>query len=179
MALTPNFSVAITPGDPGTLIFTDSSTGSDGSVTKRRIYIQTQSGTYLVVSGTTTEYETWDDFPTTTTKTLTDILDKDYGCRVVVQWLSAGDAVLYDKTIYYGFTGYNEDFDYEKTQNVAANQLLVNDNNFWGNKNLLRTLIDSGDNAISRASDIASAQICYDLATELRTESQYYFNENS
>lgn len=179
MALTPNFTVDITPGVPEDLLFTDTSTGSDGSVTQRRIYIQQSNGEYIVISGTTTEYEVWSGFPGTTTITLSDILDKDYACRVVVQWLNVSNSVLYDKTIYYGFTGFNEDFDYEKTQNVAANALLVNDNNFWGNKSLLRTLIDSGDNAIERASDIASAQLCYDLATNLRIYSVNYFNENS
>ncbi len=178
MALTPNFTVTITPGTPADLNFTDTSSGSDGSVTQRRIYIQAASGSYLVESGTTTEYEVWGDFPSTTTITLEDILDKDYGCRVVVQWLDVSNVVLYDKTLYYGFTGFNEDFDYELTQLIASNPLLMNDNNFWQHKNLLITLIDSGDNAISRASDIASAQQCYDLATQLREESVYYFNGN-
>jgi len=179
MALTPNFSAAQVPGGPGDIVFTDTSTGSDGSVTQRRIYIQTAAGDFLVEEGTTTEYEVWGNFPTTTTITLTDILDKDYGCRVTVQWLNSGNTVLYDKTLYYGFTCYNEDFDYQLTQAVAGNPVLMSDNNYWGNKNLLRTYIDSGNTAIERSSDTASAQQCYDLATNLRTNSQYFFNINS
>lgn len=160
-------------------MFTDGSTGSDGAVTQRRIYIQIPNGTYLVESGTTTEYEVWSGFPGTTTITLSDILDKDYGCRVVVEWLDVNGTVLYNQTQYIGFTCYNEDFDYEKTQNVASNQLLMNDNNFWVNKSRFRTLIDSGNNAIERASDTSSAQECYDLATEMREDAQFYFNQNS
>lgn len=179
MALSQNFSAAQIPGTPGDIVFTDTSTGSDVSVTQRRIYIQIATGVFLVEEGTTTEYEVWDDFPTTTIKTLTDILDKDYSCRITVQWLSSGGTVLYDKTLYYGFTCYNEDFDYELTQAIAGNPILMSDNNYWGNKNLLRTYIDSGNNAIERSSDIASAQQCYDLATNLRTNSQYLFNINS
>lgn len=179
MALTPNFSVTQTPGSPGDLNFTDTSTGSDGAVTQRRIYVQTAAGDYLVEPGTSTEYEAWGDFPSTTTITLTDILDKDYGCRVVVQWLNVGNSVLYDKTLYYGFTCYNEDFDYEKTQEVSANPLLINDDDFWGNKLKLRTEIESGNNAIERASDIAAAQQCYDRATELREYAEYYFNQSA
>jgi len=178
MALTPNFTVSITPGTPENLLFTDTSSGSDGSVTQRRIYIQKADGDFLVESGTTTDYEVWADFPATTTITLEDILDTDYGCRVVVQWLDVSNAVLYDKTLYYGFTGFNEDFDYSLTQLIASNPLLMNDNSFWRNKSLLRALIDSGNNAIERASDIASAQQCYDLASQLREESVYYFNGN-
>ena len=179
MAIVANFSALQTPGDPGTILLTDTSTGTDVAVTQRRVYIQTAAGDYLVEEGTTTEYEAWDDFPATTELTLTDILDKDYAVRMVVQWLNVGGTVLYDKTLYYGFTCYNEDFDYELTQTVAGNPLLISDNNFWGNKSTLRGYIDSGNNAITRNSDTAAAQQCYDLATNMRTNSQYFFNINS
>lgn len=178
MALTPNFTAEQTPGTPGDILFTDTSTGTDAAVTQRRIYIQTNDGTFLVESGTSAEYEVWSGFPGTTTITLEDILDKDYGCKVVVQWLNVGGTILYDKTLYYGFNCYNEDENYSLTQNVASNSLLMNDNNFWGNKSLLTELIDSGDKAIERASDINACQQCYDKATELRIEAQYYFNQN-
>ena len=174
-----NFSAAQTPGSPGDILLTDTSTGTDVAVTQRRVYIQTAAGDYLVEEATTTEYTPWPDFPSTTTLTLTDILSKDFGVRMVVQWLDVSNTVLYDKTLYYGFTCYNEDFDYELTQTVAGNPLLISDNNFWGNKSTLRGFIDSGDNAITRNSDIAAAQQCYDLATNMRTNSQYFFNINS
>ena len=179
LALTVNFSTSQTPGSPGDIIFTDTSTGSDGSVTQRRIYIQSAAGDYLVESGTSTQYEVWSGFPGTTTITLEDILEQDTAARVVVQWLDVSNNVLYDKTQYIGFTAYDEDFDYELTQNVAANPLLIDDNNFWNNKLKLRTDIESGNNAIERASDIAAAQQCYDRATYLRNNSQYIFNANA
>lgn len=179
MPLTPNFTTTQTPGAPESINFEDLSSGSDGAVTQRRIFIQIPSGTFLVESGNTNVYSGWDDFPATTTITLEDILTKDQGARVTVQWLDVSNTVLYDKTKYFGFSCFNEDFDYQTTQNVAGNQLLMNDNNFWFNKSLLRTYIDSGDNAIARASDINACQQCYDLATELRLDSQYLFNANS
>ena len=88
MAIVANFSAAQTPGVPGTILLTDTSTGTDVAVTQRRVYIQTAAGDYLVEEATTTEYTPWPDFPSTTTLTLTDILSKDFGCRVVVQWLN-------------------------------------------------------------------------------------------
>ena len=179
MAIVANFSAAQTPGSPGDILLTDTSTGTDVAVTQRRVYIQTAAGDYLVEEGVTTEYSPWLDFPSTTELTLTDILTKDFACRVVVQWLDVSNTVLYDKTLYYGFTCYNEDFDYQLTQTVAGNPLLISDNNFWGNKSRLRGFIDSGNNAITRNSDITAAQICYDLATAMNTDSQYLFNINS
>lgn len=179
MALTVNFTTSQTPGTPGNIIFTDDSTGVDAAVTKRRIYIQINTGSFLVEDGNSNEYSDWDDFPGTTTIELEDILSKDYGCIVTVQWLNVSNTILYDKSEFIGFPCYNEDFDYSLTQNVASNPLLINDNNFWANKNLLQVLIESGDNAISRASDINSCQQCYDMATNLRLNAQYLFNQNS
>ena len=179
MALTVNFSTDQTFGTFGDILFIDTSSGIDVVVVSRRIYIQKSDGDFLVESGTTTEYELWADFPATTTITLSDILSEDCACKVVVQWLDVSESVLYDKTSYIGFTCYNEDFDYELTQSVAGNPLLMSDNNFWGNKSLLRGYIDSGNNAIERNSDIAAGQQCYDLATNLRENSQYLFNINS
>ena len=179
MALTVGFSTSQTPGVPEDITFTDSTTGVDAAVVSRRIYIQDSSGNFYVEDGTTTDYEVWGSFPATTTIDLTDILPEDIGARVTVQWLNVSNTVLYDLTSYIGFNCFNEDFDYSLTQNLAANPLLINDNNFRNNKSRLRNDIDSGDKAISRASDIYNCQQAYDRATELRVNSQYYFNVNS
>mgnify|MGYP000396776706 CR=1 FL=1 len=49
MALSVNFTAQQTPGLPGTILFTDTSTGTDVAVTQRRVYIQTAAGNYLVL----------------------------------------------------------------------------------------------------------------------------------
>ena len=176
MALTPNFTAAQTWGEENIITLTDSSTGSDGAITQRRVYFRQSDGTFLVPEGTTTEYVAWaladtsEDF---------DILTEDVALQVTVQWLNVSNVVLYDKIYVFGFTLYNETFDYGLTQALAGNSLLFNDNSFWKNKSDLRTFIDSGDQAISLASDLYNAQLCYDQATALRVKSQYNFNENS
>ena len=81
-----NFSASQTPGVPGTILLTDTSTGTDVAVTQRRVYIQTAAGDYLVEEGVTTEYSPWLDFPSTTELTLTDILTK----IMVFVWLCNG-----------------------------------------------------------------------------------------
>lgn len=177
MALDVDFSAENVLGAPGDLLFTDLTTGSDGTITQRRIYIQIWNDDYLVEDGTSTEYEVWSGFPATTTITLEDILDKDYGAKVTCQWLTAGNVVVYDKIRYYGFTEYNEEFDYSLTEMLSGNPLLIDDNGFYTHKSDLRTNIDSGNQAIELWSDIYGAQQCYDRATEIRIESPYFFNE--
>ena len=178
MSFVPDFSATQSPGSPKNITFTDTSTGSEGAIDSRRIYIQQPNGTFLVEEGVSVDYNEW-PLPLSTPIELEDILSIDIGARVVIEYLDSGGTILYDKTKYYGFNCFNKDFDYKLTQNVASNPLLMNDNRFWANKDLLQTYIKSGDNAIERASDINACQQCYDLATELRLEAKYVFNQNS
>ncbi len=178
MPLTPIFSASQPVGEPSVVTLTDDSTGSDGAITQRRAYFKQPAGSYLVPDGTTTEYVEW---ALADTSMDFDILgETDKALIITVQWLNVSNAVLYDKTNpVAGFTSFNEDFDYQLTELMTANPLLINDNNFYYNKSKLRTEIDSGNQAIERAADQYGAQKCYDRATELRIYSQYNFNGNS
>lgn len=181
MALTVNFSCSQQVGAPQDIDFDDTSTGTDVAVVSRRIYIRNSAGEFLVEEGTTTEYETWSGFPGTTTITLT-VLSADVAgtaTTITVQWLNVSNVVLYDKTATFGFTLDGETFDYGLTQNLAQNSALSTDNNYLPNKSKFRTYLDSGNQAISLNSDIYAAQICYNKATEMMGNSQYYFNTNA
>lgn len=170
------FTVTQTVGEESTITITSVTSGTDAAVTQRRVYLQTGSGEFLVPTGVSTEYNAW---ALAAASVDIDCLTKDYGLRVVVQWLNVSNVVLYDSEQFVGLTLYNESFDYLTTQLMASNKLLINDNNFWGNKSKLRTLIDAGNNAITFAEDLDNAQSCYDDATALRLGSQYLFNGNS
>lgn len=176
MALIPNFTATQVAGAESDVILTDTSTGSDVAITSRRVYIATSAGVFLVVNGTTTEYEVWSYANSANTL---NVLDKDYATRITVEWLNVSNVVLYSKTIDTGFTLYNETFDYSLTKNLSGNPLLINDNGFFSEKSELRTCIDSGDQALELADDLYAAQQCYDRATEIRLNSQYLFNANS
>lgn len=175
MPLTPNFSATQTVGSPSIITLTDSSTGSDVAVTQRRVYLQTSVGTFLVPSGTTTEYVAWDIADSSID---IDCLTKDYGLKIVVQWLNVSNVVLYDKTAYYSFTLYSEAFDYALSQNLVANPSLSNDNNFMANKQLVRNFIDNGNNAILYNSDTFLAQTFFDRIDAMIENKQYLFNTN-
>ena len=175
MPLIPNFSVTQIVSTPSIINIEDTSTGSNVAITKRRVYLQASDGSYLVPTGVTTEYNNWVLANTTVS---INCLTKDYAIKIVVQWLDVNNAVINDKTVYYGFTLYGETFDYGLTQNLTANPTLSNDNNFMNNKELIRNFIDSGNNAIAFNSDTFSAQICYDKVTDMISEAQYLFNTN-
>ena len=176
MSFSASFSASQPSGEPSVITLTDTSTGSDASISVRHVYLRKSDGTFLVPTDTTTDYIVWDYADAGID---IDCLDKDYALLITVEWLNVGEVVLHDSSSYNAFTSYNEDFDYTLTTMLSANRLLTNDNTFRQNKFDLRTYIDSGDKALARYSDIANAQICYDAATSVRLGSQYYFNEST
>lgn len=175
MSLSPNFSVSQPFGSPSSATVVDTSSGSDNTLTSRRVYFQKTDGTYLVPHGTTTDYVEWDIDESSIT--VEDLLDKDYALNITVQWM-VNTTVTYSDEQPWGVRQYNENFDYTLTQLLSQNPLLVNDSSYWQSKSDLRTYIDSGNQAVG-VGDIANGQICYDKATEMRIKSQYVFNGNN
>ena len=174
MPLTPNFSMSQNSGTPNIITATDTSTGSNVTITGRRIYLLQSDGTYLVPSGTTTNYVVW---ALADTSISLNVLTQDTALTVTVDWVDINGTTVETKTISFGFTAYNETFYYGLTQGQVAitNPLVQNSTGYYSNKMLLRVFIDSGDQAISFASDIYSAQLCYDNATYLVTNASFNF----
>ena len=128
MPLVPNFTVTQSLGSPNQLEFNDTSTGSDGAVVNRWIYIQEANGTYIVEgTNTTTDYT---EVPYAIDPVTLDVLTRDVAVQITVEWLNSSDAVLYTKSNVFRFTNFNENFDYALTQNLTANPLLINDNDY-------------------------------------------------
>lgn len=174
MALTPNFTATQNSGTPNEITINDTSTGSDGAITQRRVYLLQSDGTYLVESGTVTDYEPW---PYADSSITLDVLTQDTALNITVQWLDVSNTVLYTKTIAYGFSAYGETFYYGLTQNQVPiqNPAVALSTNYYQNKMKFRVFLDSADQAISFASDIYSAQVMYDAETEMITNESFYF----
>lgn len=171
MALTPNFSASQPSGEPSVVTLTDTSTGSDVSITERRVYLQNSDGDYVVPSGVSTDYVVW---PLADTSIDIDCLSQDSALSITVNWVDSGGATVETKTILCGFTEYNEEFYYQLTQGQVGSNIQF-DTTYYQNKLQLRVLIDSGNQAISLGDDIYSAQECYDQATNLRLNGNYYY----
>lgn len=171
MSLTPNFTVSESIGTPSDLTFTDTSTGSDGTITTRRIYVQMADGTYLVQSGTTTDYEEWSYASSSITLTL---LTRSVAANVTVQWLN-GTTIVYTKTILYDFPLFDYVFAYQLTQQQTGNPGIIRDTNYYNNKVKLLVNLDDSEQAISIGSDIYTAQECLDINYDLIQNQNYYF----
>src|SRR6185369_9263369 len=160
MPFVPGFTAIQTVGLPEIITLTDTSTGSDSAISERRIYFTTGYNTFLTLSGSSTSYVLW-PLPLATPISVS-VLDKDYALNIVVQYLDSGGNVLYTTQNIEGFTLYNEQFLYDLTQDQTSEYQIIQDETYYTNKEIMRVEIDSGNNAIELASDIAGAQSCYD-----------------
>ena len=172
MPLSPNFTASQNSGTPNLIFLTDTSTGSDVTITKRRIYLLQSNGTYLVPAGTTTDYIDWALVDTTISL---NVLIQDTALSITVQWLTAANVVVANKTTSFAFTAYNETFYYGLTESQVANANLTASTNWYQTKMILRVELDSAYQAISFASDIFSAQAALNRATFISTNQSYFF----
>ena len=172
MPFVGDFSASQTVGLPSIITLTDESTGSDPAISTRRVYFTTGYNTFLTPSGSATDYILW---PLSNSSQNFDVLDKDYSLNIVVFYVNSSGSTLYTASHMYGFTLYNEQFLYDLTQSQTAEYQIIQDQSYYVNKETMRVEVDSGNQAITLASDIAGAQSCYDRATNYRTNQQFYF----
>lgn len=178
MAITPNFQASQSSGSPSIINLTDTSTGTDTSITKRRVYLLQANGSFLVTAGTTTDYCSWEITDVNTRAPLNinlDVLAQDSALSISVQWLNNANVVVTSKTISFAFTAYNETFLYGLAQDLVGNVSLSASTNWFGWMNELRVQVDSAQQAISFASDIVTAQAALNRATFISTNSSYFF----
>jgi len=172
MSLTPNFTASQSSGTPSIITLTDTSTGSDGTIAKRRVYLLQANGTFLVPAGTTTDYIDWNLAQASIDL---NVLSQDSALSITVQWLTSGNVVVTAKTTSFAFTAYNETFYYGLTESQVANSNLSASTNWYQTKLILRVEIDSADQAITFASDIYSAQAALNRATFISTNQALFF----
>lgn len=173
MSLTVSFSIAQSVASPGNLTFTDASTGADASITMRRVTIRLADGTYLVPSGTTTDYFEW--AYADATKTVT-VLDRSRAATVTVQWL-AGSTIVYTTSNEFVFNRHDYQFAYQKLQEQAStlNPNILQDINFYESNIRLITNIFNSEIAISEASDVTGSQFALDRNYVLVQNSNKFF----
>lgn len=172
MALSPSIAVSQSALTPNEITIVDDSSGSDVLISSRRVFIQTAAGTYLVESGTVTDYEVW----SYATDTITlDVLTQDECVNILVQWLSAANAVLYTYENQYALAEYNKQFLVYLVQAQGLTPGIVQDSNYSGNVGIFWTNIIAGINQVEFGAEIAGGQNCFNRATYMRLNQSNYF----
>lgn len=174
MAFAPSFESSQIIGLPMNIVLTDDSSGSDGTISSRRIYITDYNGNSVVPPGNANPvYILWPY--ANSTITLTNILPtQDMAFFIQVDWLNVSNAVLYSETKLQNFTLYSESFYYSLTQQQTGNPSIIQDTSYYNNKMILRCSIDESSNAVL-FNDISSAQSALNRAAFLIANENNFF----
>ena len=170
--LTPNFTGTQQIGLPSCVYLTDDSTGSDVTITEKRVYITDVENNYLVPSGTTTDYVVWALADSTIS---IDCLTQDTAAFVKTDWVNVSGGVVETKTILCDFRLYNLQESFQLTQAMVAQPNIIQDTNFWNNKMILRVNIDDSVEAVSIGGNQRVAQSALNRATAMTNNQSIYF----
>lgn len=173
MALSPAFTVAQNPLTPANVLITDTSTGSDGAITQRRVYVTDYDGTYYVPPSTTTNYTQWDYADASIN--LVQLLTKDTAASIQVDWLDVSDTVLYTLTQQYPLAKFEKQFLYYLVQLQGLTPSVPIDTNYNANVAILWTCVLGGINAVENFDDIAAGQNCFDRGTYMILNQDKFF----
>lgn len=173
MALTPNFTATESLSTLANVTFLDTSTGSDGGLTSRKIFCRLANGNYLTTAGesTTSASETWAIGSTSVTLAL---LTQSTVANVTVQWLT-GSTVTYTKTILTIWDLYDYLFAFELIQSQTATPTIINDVNYYSNFFKLITNIWNAECAVSYGNDLYSSQSSLNVNQNLINNANLYF----
>lgn len=156
------------------ILFTDTSTGSDGGLTERRIYPYKSDGTLLLPTGNTSGYIVW---PIANSTIIVNLLSKDYALNITVLWISSSPLAppsTYTLTTLYGFTGYTQEFIYERVQDISANNAIINDSQYYESLSKLQTEVSNVGLSVTYGS-ITNAQAALDRARYLIQNQSKFF----
>lgn len=172
MALTdPNFTATQSLAYNNLITLTDTSTGVDLTLTNRRVTILTANGTYLVQSGTTTNYENWSYADS---QIVLNVLTQSTAPEITVQWY-AGSTLMYEKTITFDFDLGDYIFMLGVLQAQTSSPIVLQDNNYYQNSIQFIVNLFNSENAITIGDDIYSAQGALNQNQQMINNEAFYF----
>jgi len=171
LAITPSISVSQSAITPANVTVTDTSSGSYGTITQRRIYVSDANGSFLTGDGTVT-YTEW---PLANISITLSILTQSTAANIRVVWLDVSDVIINDINANYPLSEFSKQFFFYLVQLQGLTPGIIQDANYSGNLAILWGNIVGGDNAVTYGNDIAGAQNCYNRATYMQTHQNDYF----
>ena len=156
---------------PSSLTVTDNSTGLSGTITQRRVYVSNAYGEFLTGDGVV-NYTEW---ALAEASIVLDILTEDIGALIKVEWLNVSNVVVDEVENTYPLAEYNKQFLYYLAGLQGLTPGVYQDSNYSGNVAIFWTNIIAGINAVEYGNDIAACQNCFNRATQMRLEQNFYF----
>lgn len=171
MPIVPSIQVSQSSLTPANVTLTDNSTGTDAAIASRRVYFQTNTGSYLK-DGVTTDYNPWSYADASKTF---NILTQDMALFIKVEWLNVGNTVIYTFNDYYPLTKYNKNFAVYLGELQAITPGILQDANYAMNMAVFWAYIQYSITMITEAADISNSQNLMDKATFMRLNESKFF----
>ncbi len=174
MPLTPNFSSSESLASPNLITFSDTSTGTDNTLTTRRVYVRLANGNYVTAGATqssTSAYTSWNYSDPSIT---IDLITQSTPADVTVEWY-AGSTLVYSKTILMLWDLYDYLFAYEEIQSQTATPTIISDSNYYSNFFRFITNIWCAENCVTVGSDLYSSQSILNVNQNMINNATIYF----
>lgn len=173
MPLVPNFSSSESLAYPNLITFTDTSTGTNLSLTTRRIYCRLANGNYLTTAGesATSAYESWSYSDASIEL---DLLTQSTTASVTVEWY-AGATLTYSKTILMEWDLYDYLFAFGLIQNQTSSPGIIQDQSYYSNFFAFITNIWNSEAAVTYGDDLYSSQGALNINQNMITNASKYF----
>lgn len=170
MSLTVNFTSSESLSSPELITFTDISTGSDLSITGRRIYVQLYDGSYLP-SGGNTDYISWSYSDGSIE---VDLLTKSTTANVRVDWM-AGSTVAYTKTILTEWDLFDYLFLFGLLSSQTSSPAVSSNTGYYPNSFKMITNLFQSESAVNDMDDLYSSQAALDRNQLFINNENLYF----
>lgn len=175
MALNPNFYTSEGLASNNLITFVDSSTGTDNTLTGRKISVRLANGKYLTAGAVQNDSPTAIDWDINNTSITVDLITQSTCAAVTVQWLN-GSTIVYTKTLAAEcWDLYEYFFGLELLQSQTATPSIVQDSNYYSNYFQFITNIWNAETAATYGSDIFSSQSALLRNQFMQNNSDKYF----
>lgn len=166
MALTtPQISATQSIAYNNLITLNDTSIGSDGTLTSRKIYIRLADGTYLA-NGTV--------WPYADASVVLNILTQSTAPEITIEWL-AGSTVVYTYTNTFDFNLYDYVFALGLLSDQTGEPGVIQDTNYYNNFMKFIVNLVNSENAILYGGDIFSAQGALNVNQNMILNESKYF----
>jgi hypothetical protein len=176
MPLSVSFSATQSIAYNNLITLLDTSTGSDGTVTSRRIFIRTASNQYLYPTQHQSSSPTYIEWPISDGGSITlDVLTESTSPEITIQWLTGAGTVVYTKTDTFCFDLQDYVFALGILSNQTSSPGVLQDQSYYSNFLQLIVNLFNAENAVVYGGDIWSSQGALNRNQVFIQNSSYFY----
>jgi len=173
MPITPNFTTSQMLATPNIVTFNDTSSGNDGNITERRIYIRLANGNWLTSLGESS-ISSYDIWPILSNSISLDLLKRSMAADVTIKWMNGGTELYnFKKSQYWNVFDYL--FGLELIQAQTATPKIIQDSSYYNKFFQFISNIWASESCIIYGDDVYSSQQQLDNNNYIINNRQFFF----